>query len=333
MIVYRFKFAYDRYYEAKTAIGELHCGLRNFNIGACAFLRDAREGEPGHDPDDVEGARRRAALLLRERTELLRLSGLLFGFLRQLLREQRLGYPNDRRPGDRQLLTQDARGSPSLGSLLRDADEVAAYARVPFQNRPNAVVTRMQTIVEHHRRLGHVCERGAFDLYRECERVLAALKSCERVVATPIPFQYIQMSNFVTFFFIYSAPFIFTVSYQYISFFPSCLLAMAFYGINCVGEVIERPFDWREPNHDLTGIGLRVWRECVQIHRRCAEKDTATLERPGNESDAPSATDALDALARRAASPPDRARLLDPTGNFWARFARVENRRRTWRSD
>ena len=320
MIVYRFKFAYDRYYEAKTAIGELHCGLRNFNIGACAFLRDAREGEPGHDPDDVEGARRRAALLLRERTELLRLSGLLFGFLRQLLREQRLGYPNDRRPGDRQLLTQDARGSPSLGSLLRDADEVAAYARVPFQNRPNAVVTRMQTIVEHHRRLGHVCERGAFDLYRECERVLAALKSCERVVATPIPFQYIQMSNFVTFFFIYSAPFIFTVSYQYISFFPSCLLAMAFYGINCVGEVIERPFDWREPNHDLTGIGLRVWRECVQIHRRCAEKDTATLERPGNESDAPSATDALDALARRAASPPDRARLLGPDGELLGAF-------------
>ena len=26
MIVYRFKFAYDRYYEAKTAVGELHCG-------------------------------------------------------------------------------------------------------------------------------------------------------------------------------------------------------------------------------------------------------------------------------------------------------------------
>ena len=47
MIVYRFKFAYDRYYEAKSAIGELHCGLRNFNIGVCAFLRDAREVRRG----------------------------------------------------------------------------------------------------------------------------------------------------------------------------------------------------------------------------------------------------------------------------------------------
>ena len=42
MIVYRFKFARRRYYEAKTAIGELHCGLRNFNIGACVFARRAR---------------------------------------------------------------------------------------------------------------------------------------------------------------------------------------------------------------------------------------------------------------------------------------------------
>ena len=89
---------------------------------------------------------------------------------------------------------------------------------------------------------------------------------------TPIPFQYIQMSNFVTFFFVYSAPFIFTVSYQYISFFPSCLLAMAFYGINSIGEVIERPFDWREPNHDLTGVGARAWRECAQIHAGCARR-------------------------------------------------------------
>ena len=34
MIVYRFKFAYDRYYEAKSATGELHCGLRNLLVCA-----------------------------------------------------------------------------------------------------------------------------------------------------------------------------------------------------------------------------------------------------------------------------------------------------------
>jgi predicted membrane chloride channel (bestrophin family) len=173
------------------------------------------------------------------------------------------------------------------------------------------VVTRIQSIVEHHRRLGHVCERAAFDLYRECELVLASLKSCERVVTTPIPFQYLQMSNFVTFFFTYSAPFIFTVSYQYISFFPACLLAMAFYGINSVGEVIERPFNWREPNHDLTGVGLRVWRECVQIHRRCASRDAETLSAHGVTDVAESEPFvAFEELARRAAEPPDVENVL-----------------------
>jgi hypothetical protein len=42
--------------------------------------------------------REKAVLLLRERTELLRLTGMLYGFLRQVLREQRLGYPNDSSP-------------------------------------------------------------------------------------------------------------------------------------------------------------------------------------------------------------------------------------------
>ena len=110
---------------------------------------------------------------------------MLFGFLRHVLREQRLGYPDDREPGDWDLLARDARGSPSLGSLFRDGAELAGYDDVPFRSRPNVVVTRMQAIVERHRRRGVICERGAHDLYRECERVLNALKSCERVTETP----------------------------------------------------------------------------------------------------------------------------------------------------
>ena len=315
MIVYRFKFAYDRYYEAKTAISELHCGLRNFNIGACAFLRldeapansasaDAKRpgdsarrdrggmffwkkkdasldetnvGGRGAEEDPSPLIETAASSLLRERTELLRLSGALFGFLRHRLREHRLGYPWNASPGDLEVLTDDVRGSPRLGTLLKDADELHEFGSVPFRNRPNVAATKMQVAVERLRRRGETCERGAFDLYRECERVLAALTSCERIVETPVPFQYVQMSHFVTFFFVYSAPFIFTTSYQYISFFPSCLLAMAFYGINCIGEVIERPFDWREPNHDLAGIGRRVWRECAQLHSRCAAHDARTI--------------------------------------------------------
>jgi hypothetical protein len=53
---------------------------------------------------------------------------------------------------------QDTYGKPSLGSLLRDVKEVAEYSKLPFQNRPNMVVTRMQSIVEHHRRLGEAVQ-------------------------------------------------------------------------------------------------------------------------------------------------------------------------------
>ena len=312
MIVYRFKFAYDRYYEAKTAIGELHCGLRNFNIGVCAFLHPGRESELSYSAADTEKPWKKTVMLLQERTELLRLSGMLYGFIRHVLREQRLGYPDEPSPGDKQLLMQDTYGKPSMGSLFRDAKEIADYSRVPFQNRPNMVVTRIQSIVEHHRRLGHICERGAFDLYHECEIVLTALKSCERIVTTPIPFQYIQMCHFVTFFFTYSAPFIFTVSYQYISFFPSCLLAMAFYGINCIGEVMERPFNWQEPNHDLTGVGFRVWRESTQLHRRCAERDTDEMKdvSAGGADHHVKAIEALNRLVERGATQPDFESLL-----------------------
>ena len=352
MIVYRFKFAYDRYYEAKTAISELHCGLRNFNIGCCAFLRldgDVGGVGVGHgtvgqtcnnlnkDSDSSDmffwkknpGAAAAAAAgkkkdsttsgsstdtsstsksaqttsassLLRQRTEMLRLSGLLFGFLRHRLREHRLGYPDNKNPGDFEVLTSDVCGAPKLGTLLKDTDELKKYASTPFRNRPNVAATEIQLLVERLRRKGKTCERGAFDLYRECERVLAALTCCERIVETPVPFQYVQMSHFVTFFFVYSAPFIFTTSYQYISFFPSCLLAMAFYGINAIGEVIERPFDWKEPNHNLARIGLRVWRECAQLHARCAAHDQATIAVGDDAHNL--AVDELDRLIVRAAS-------------------------------
>jgi len=47
----------------------------------------------------------------------------------------------------------------------------------------------MQTIVERHRRLGNVCERGAFDIYHDLEATLEAHKHMERIVNTKMPFQ------------------------------------------------------------------------------------------------------------------------------------------------
>jgi len=285
MLVFRTNLAYDRYYEAKTAIGQMHNAIRNLNIGICCFIRCPQPGfegtaaknyedrtpdEPGYS--DTPQMRALALELLKQRTELLRLTGVVFGLIRHILREQRIGYPTDTEPGDRQLLMQDDYGKPSLGSLL-SKEEVDEYTNVSCNNRPNLLVTRIQATIEHHRRLGHISERGAFDLYHECELMLDALKSCERVVTTPIPYQYLHMVNFATFFFVYTAPFVFTVSFQWIAWFPSAIVAMGFYGVTKIGEVIEKPFDWEEPNHDLTGVGWRLWRESIQIHKAMANME------------------------------------------------------------
>jgi predicted membrane chloride channel (bestrophin family) len=42
-----------------------------------------------------------------------------------------------------------------------------------------------------------------------------ALKSAERIVTTPIPYQYLHMLNILLFFFVYSVPFVFTANFKW----------------------------------------------------------------------------------------------------------------------
>lgn len=104
------------------------------------------------------------------------------------------------------------------------------YTSVEPSNRFNVVVAEIQRIVEKNRRNGDVYEKAAFDIYRDCDLVLAAFKTCERIVTTPIPYQYTHMVNLVLFFFVYSAPLIFTVTFKWITPFPSAILALGFFG-------------------------------------------------------------------------------------------------------
>jgi len=59
---------------------------------------------------------------------------------------------------------------------LLTEEEKKEFLAIDPNNRANMVVWRMQSIVEHHRRLGHVCERGAFDIYHDLEGCLEAFK-------------------------------------------------------------------------------------------------------------------------------------------------------------
>lgn len=280
MLVFRTNLAYERFYEGKQSVGQLHIALRNLNVGIIAFIRPPVKGEQAYE----EGpARSRLAQALRDkRSEMLRLTHVLFAFMRQAVREQRIGYPENQEITDKELLTGDKFGKPSLATLLSPS-EVSYFTKVPFHNRPNVVVTKLQAEVEAVRRMPHVlCDRGAFDLYHECELVLDAFKSCERVVSTPIPYQYLHMVNFVTFCFVFSVPFALTYTWKWLTPAPAMVLALTFYGIGKIGESIERPFNWTVPNHDMTGLGWRIYRECMQLHKRFNKREEVELQAAGS---------------------------------------------------
>ena len=102
---------------------------------------------------------------------------------------------------------------------MTDEDR-ARYAAVDPANRFNVVVADIQRVVERNRRSGHMYEKAAHDVYRDCDLVLAAFKTCERIVTTPIPYQYTHMVNLVLFCFVFSAPLIFTVTFKWLTPFP-----------------------------------------------------------------------------------------------------------------
>lgn len=297
LLVFCANIAYLRYYEARSAVGDIYHGLRNMNIEFASFLRAPTAGEPSHQPGNPADA---AATIKDDQLELRRLSNVLFAFIRQALREHRHGYRFDSRSrrglgedgadegkprflrrifksskaasfgggtgpvSEASLLEEDLCGEPSLATLLTP-EERRRYADVPVGNRFNVCVAEIQRIVARNQREGDLYEKAAYDVYKECDRVLAAFKTCERIVTTPIPYQYVHMVNLVLFFFVFSAPLVFTVTFKRLTPLPSGILALGFYGIWEVGRSMMDPFDWMEPCVNLTAIGRRISTEAQRI--------------------------------------------------------------------
>ena len=175
-------------------------------------------------------------------------------------------------------MEEDVFGRPSLGTLLTDAEK-AEFRAIDPNNRANMVVWRMQSIVEHHRRLGNISERGAFDIYHDLEGCLEVYKHMERIVSTKMPFQYLHMVNFLLFIFVFSAPFVFTTGFKWLSPVPSSIVAIAFYGVAEVARSIEDPYSWIKPCHDLSGVGWRLYSETLQLHESSVADADAALAR------------------------------------------------------
>ena len=183
-------------------------GLRNVNVCAASFLRPAERGEPGY----VEDERERQVQMDQTREdvrEINRLVDVLFAFLRMALRERRHGVRVAKNASGgsakkKRGVAQDAgrrhrvragrtarhrgldRVHRRLSTLLFTDAERAKYLTLDPLNRFNVAVADLHRAVERRRETGALYEKAAHEMYRECDVVLAAYKTCERVVTTPI---------------------------------------------------------------------------------------------------------------------------------------------------
>ena len=223
-----------------------YSGLRNLNVCFATYLRLDREGEANFRIGTA--AAREGRELAEDRTELLRLTNVLYACMRHAVRDLRVGDPHGEVLTDKDCVERDPTGKPKLPDLLKEG-EAAKLLSLSAPNRCNMVAMRIQTLVEHHRRMEHVSERAAFECYQQLEAVLEAFKNIERIVSTPIPFTYLHMLQFILFFFVFSAPLVFCTTFHWIVFVPCIIVTMGFYGINEMGKAMQDPFNYSQPFH------------------------------------------------------------------------------------
>ena len=103
------------------------------------------------DEQDAAAARR----IEEYRTELLRLTNILYATIRHILRDLRVGGEDGEPMTDEECVMSDPTGKPPLPDLLKPWEAKTLLAMMP-SNRCNWVAMRVQMIVETHRRLGNI---------------------------------------------------------------------------------------------------------------------------------------------------------------------------------
>lgn len=261
-LVFRVSFAYTRYYECKGLLGALANGVRSLNVAACTLMHQ----EPSRQKDDSS--------LAQDIAEIRRLSSVLVGLIRHVIRESRHGIVpfaiTPTSPTSDELLLEDPEGWPSLSVLLTD-DEKVGFAKANTNARVGICATKLMRIIDDRRRLGHISERGAFEMLGRVDACLQACSDMQRILSSVMPFAFLHVMNFATFFFTMTAPFVFITSYKWLAALPSMLVTMSLYGSAELGSLMEDPFSWSDPKHDLKKFGWALYTETLALHQETAD--------------------------------------------------------------
>ena len=146
-----------------------------------------------------------------------------------------------------------------------DPVEIEAFVHLEPFNRANAVSQRILDIVEKRRRRQNVRARCLGDL-PDCSRILAGMKTCERITTTPMPNKYAHMLS--TLLLLLFTRRRFASRRRLIDHaIPLALLAMAFYGAAEVAKKMENPFGWEAPSHDLSQLGAELFASLLESTR------------------------------------------------------------------
>ena len=97
-------------------------------------------------------------------------------------------------------------------------------------------------------------ERFAAEAYRSLSSTLQAMQGLNRVATTPVPKQFRHLLQLLLFAFVFSTPFVLSVSYKWIASLPAMLIALGFYGIAETSTGMMEPFSWSSPHHELSAI-------------------------------------------------------------------------------
>ena len=66
-------------------------------------------------------------------------------------------------------MLRDRGGKPRVPDVVKDKEEMEEFRKLEPWNRPNVVVSKITSLIEHHRRMGNLGERACLDVFRDCQ--------------------------------------------------------------------------------------------------------------------------------------------------------------------
>ena len=244
LLVINTDWGYERFISSKKLVVSMQNSLRS--LTACSAIFTTAKND---DLSAVEADAR----------EVQRLSNVMYGFARIAVRELISRDPSGNTVKLDDILTMDKFGGAcKLCDLVRESEHPELKS-LPVHAFPTWVGMRLNAIFEEYGRSGAMTERFSAEAYRKVCNSLQAMQGLMRVVSTPVPNRFRHLLQVLLFFYVFTMPFVLSVSYQWITSVPVILVALAFYGIAETSTSMMEPFSWTGPRHDLSGMGSRMF--------------------------------------------------------------------------